>query len=305
MLRPSRPMILPFISSPGRCSTETTDSLVCSLAIRWMARVTILRARLSPSLRALPSMSLTVTAASRLAWLSMPAISSALACSAVSPAARSSTSTALLAEPVQVAALAGRDRCAAGRGRRICPRACGPLRRAGARVRPAGPRGVPGRCAGPASSVLTERISSSAARRVRSACSAAASALLTIPAASDSARARICSASSLLTACRSAWPEVSATDGWRPDPVTGVRSVALRSVRSTMPSTSRMATRRIPNSVTATVPLTARPPCSAAPVVRCSTQRYALARGVMRARRHCQTPKPGRQRCRRPGPPPC
>jgi len=23
----------------------------------------------------------------------------------------------------------------------------------------------------------------------------------------------------------------------------------------------------------------------------------------MRARRHCQTPKPGRQRCRRPGPP--
>ena len=47
MLRPSRPMIRPFISSPGRCSTETTDSLVCSLATRWMARVTILRARFS------------------------------------------------------------------------------------------------------------------------------------------------------------------------------------------------------------------------------------------------------------------
>ena len=49
MLRPSRPMIRPFISSPGRCSTETTDSLVCSVATRWMASVTILRARFSPS----------------------------------------------------------------------------------------------------------------------------------------------------------------------------------------------------------------------------------------------------------------
>ena len=34
MLRPSRPMMRPFISSPGRCSTETTDSLVCSVATR-------------------------------------------------------------------------------------------------------------------------------------------------------------------------------------------------------------------------------------------------------------------------------
>ena len=49
MFRPSRPMIRPFISSPGRCITETTDSLVCSTATRWMARVTILRARLSAS----------------------------------------------------------------------------------------------------------------------------------------------------------------------------------------------------------------------------------------------------------------
>ena len=72
MLRPSRPMIRPFISSPGRCSTETTDSLVCSLATRWMASVTILRARLSPSLRASASISRTISAASRLAWFSMP-----------------------------------------------------------------------------------------------------------------------------------------------------------------------------------------------------------------------------------------
>ena len=42
-------MIRPFISSPGRCITETTDSLVCSTATRWMASVTILRARLSAS----------------------------------------------------------------------------------------------------------------------------------------------------------------------------------------------------------------------------------------------------------------
>ena len=45
MLRPSRPMIRPFMSSLGRCSTETTDSLVCSVASRWIAPVMILRAR--------------------------------------------------------------------------------------------------------------------------------------------------------------------------------------------------------------------------------------------------------------------
>ena len=92
MLRPSRPMILPFISSPGRCSTETTDSLVCSLATRWMASVTIRLARSSPSRRACVSASRTISTASRLAWFSMAATSSVLACSAVSPAARSSTS---------------------------------------------------------------------------------------------------------------------------------------------------------------------------------------------------------------------
>ena len=91
MFRPSRPMIRPFISSPGRCSTETTDSLVCSLATRWMASVTIRRARCSPSRRAALSVSRTSSAASRLAWFWMPATSSALAWSAVSPAVCSST----------------------------------------------------------------------------------------------------------------------------------------------------------------------------------------------------------------------
>ena len=91
MLRPSRPMIRPFISSPGRCMTETTDSLVCSTATRWIARVTILRARLSASVLAVASMSLTDSAASRLAWFSIVAISSALAASAVRAATRSSS----------------------------------------------------------------------------------------------------------------------------------------------------------------------------------------------------------------------
>ena len=91
MLRPSRPMILPFISSPGRCMTETTDSVVCSTATRWMASVTILRARLSASALAVASMSLIVSAASRLAWFSRVATSSALAWSAVRLATRSSS----------------------------------------------------------------------------------------------------------------------------------------------------------------------------------------------------------------------
>ena len=47
MLRPSRPMIRPFISSPGRCSTLTTLSAVCSLATRWIASTTMCRARCS------------------------------------------------------------------------------------------------------------------------------------------------------------------------------------------------------------------------------------------------------------------
>ena len=45
MLRPSRPMIRPFMSSPGRCTADTTDSEVCSEATRWMAPTTIIWAR--------------------------------------------------------------------------------------------------------------------------------------------------------------------------------------------------------------------------------------------------------------------
>ena len=67
MLRPSRPMIRPFMSSLGRANTETVDSAVCSEATRWMAIVTILRARSSPSSRARCSISRTCAIASRFA----------------------------------------------------------------------------------------------------------------------------------------------------------------------------------------------------------------------------------------------
>ena len=41
MLRPSRPMMRPFISSLGSETAETVVSAVCSAAIRWMASATI------------------------------------------------------------------------------------------------------------------------------------------------------------------------------------------------------------------------------------------------------------------------
>ena len=94
MLRPSRPMIRPFISSLGRCRTLTTLSAVCSLAIRWIASTTMRRARVSAVFFASVSMSRTMIAASRLAWTSMLSTSSARAASAVR-----------LGDPLQLAAV--------------------------------------------------------------------------------------------------------------------------------------------------------------------------------------------------------
>ena len=45
MLRPSRPMMRPFMSSLGRSTTDTVVSIACSAALRWMASVTICLAR--------------------------------------------------------------------------------------------------------------------------------------------------------------------------------------------------------------------------------------------------------------------
>ena len=67
MLRPSRPMIRPFMSSLGRAKTLTVDSAVCSEATRWIAIVRIFRARSSPSSRACCSISRTCAMAERLA----------------------------------------------------------------------------------------------------------------------------------------------------------------------------------------------------------------------------------------------
>ena len=82
MLRPSRPMIRPFISSLGRCST-LTDGLGGLLAGDPLHRLDDDRAGArSPSTRASVSMVRTRSAASRGPSASTPASSSALACSA-------------------------------------------------------------------------------------------------------------------------------------------------------------------------------------------------------------------------------
>ena len=82
MLRPSRPMIRPFISSDGRWTTVTVCSAVWSAATRWMAVTTMSRAFSWASSRARRSMaraSLTAScsASSRTASMRMPLASSA------------------------------------------------------------------------------------------------------------------------------------------------------------------------------------------------------------------------------------
>ena len=64
MLRPSRPMMRPFISSLGRGTTLTVISATWSAAQRWMAVATISRARLSASSLARASISLIFRAVS-------------------------------------------------------------------------------------------------------------------------------------------------------------------------------------------------------------------------------------------------
>ena len=90
MLRPSRPMMRPFMSSLGRANTLTVDSAVCSEATRWIAIVTILRARSSPSSRARCSISRTWVMAARLASSTTWVTSWSLASLEVMPAIFSS-----------------------------------------------------------------------------------------------------------------------------------------------------------------------------------------------------------------------
>ena len=64
MLRPSRPMMRPFISSLGRGTTLTVISATWSAAHRWIAVATISRARWSASSLARASISLIFSAVS-------------------------------------------------------------------------------------------------------------------------------------------------------------------------------------------------------------------------------------------------
>ena len=91
MLRPSRPMIRPFMSSLGRSTTDTVVSMAVSAALRWMASVMMCWARAAAVSRASASRRLTRLAASRRASASICFRSSSRASSAVSPATRCSS----------------------------------------------------------------------------------------------------------------------------------------------------------------------------------------------------------------------
>ena len=112
MLRPSRPMIRPFISSEGRWTTETVCSAVWSAATRWMAVTMTSRAFSCASSRALRSIARASRTASCSASARTASRSCALASSAVIAVTRSSAATCsgarlgeLLAGPVQLALL--------------------------------------------------------------------------------------------------------------------------------------------------------------------------------------------------------
>ena len=91
MLRPSRPMMRPFMSSLGRSTTETVVSMACSAALRWMASVMMCRARSAAHSRASVSSRFTSLAASRRASDSICLSSRSRASSAVRLAMRCSS----------------------------------------------------------------------------------------------------------------------------------------------------------------------------------------------------------------------
>ena len=86
MLRPSRPMMRPFISSEGSCTTDTVVSAVWSAAIRWMARAMIFFASRSPSRWACSLISRRLLAASARASFSRSSMSCLRASWALIPA---------------------------------------------------------------------------------------------------------------------------------------------------------------------------------------------------------------------------
>ena len=92
---PSRPMILPFISSFGSATTDTVLSATWSAAHLWIAPVIIYLAFLSASSLALDSISFIMMEASCLTSFSILESSSALASSIVYPEILSSSSSCL------------------------------------------------------------------------------------------------------------------------------------------------------------------------------------------------------------------
>ena len=93
MLRPSRPMIRPFISSDGRWTTLTVCSAVWSAATRCIAVRTMSRALSWASSRALRSIARDSFTASCSASTRTASSSIALASSALRPETRSSAAT--------------------------------------------------------------------------------------------------------------------------------------------------------------------------------------------------------------------
>ena len=91
MLRPSRPMMRPFISSFGSCTTDTVVSATWSAAHLWIAVTTYSFAFLSASSFALFSRSLIILAVSCLTSASTDLSRYSFACSEVKPEIRSSS----------------------------------------------------------------------------------------------------------------------------------------------------------------------------------------------------------------------
>ena len=91
IFRPSRPIIRPFISSLGSCTSETVDSDTTSAAHFCIAPTTISLAFLSDSSLALDSISLIIIAVSCFTSSSTVLSKYSLACSEVSPEILSSS----------------------------------------------------------------------------------------------------------------------------------------------------------------------------------------------------------------------
>ena len=93
MLRPSRPMMRPFISSDGRSTMDTVVALAWLAAVRWMPMAMMLRTRRSDSCLASASILRTSLAMSWRTCSSVSRRSWSRACCVVMPATRSRSRT--------------------------------------------------------------------------------------------------------------------------------------------------------------------------------------------------------------------